>query len=54
MVSYVYEKTLVMVFVTESWVNKKTMDSDFVLNCYVTLRKDRKDRRGGGMLIYAK
>ena len=43
-----------MVFVTESWANENTMDSEFALNGYVTMRKDRKDRRGGGVLIYAK
>ena len=30
------------------------MDSEFALNGYVTMRKDRKGRRGGGVLIYAK
>ena len=53
MVSYVYENTPDMVFVTESWVNENTMDSELALNGYVTRRKDRKDRRGGGGLIYA-
>ena len=42
-----------MVFVTESWVNENTMDSELALNGCVTRRKDRKDRRGGGGLIYA-
>ena len=51
MVSYVYENTPDMVFVTESWANENTMDSEFALNGYVTMRKDR---RGGGVLIYAK
>ena len=50
MVSYVYENTPDMVFVTESWVNENTMDSELALNGYVTRRKDR---RGGGGLIYA-
>ena len=53
MVSYVYESTPDMVFVTESWVNENTMDSELALNGYVTRRKDRKDRRGGGGLIYS-
>ena len=30
------------------------MDSEFALNDYIIMRKDRKNRRGGGMLIYAK
>ena len=51
MVSYVYENTPDMVFVTESWVNENTMDSELALNGCVTRRKDRKDRRGGGGLI---
>ena len=51
MVSYVYENTPDMVFVTESWANENTMDSELALNGCVTRRKDRKDRRGGGGLI---
>ena len=50
MVSYVYENTPDMVFVTESWANENTADSEFALNGYVTRRKDRKDRRGGANL----
>ena len=42
MVSYVNENTPNMVFVTESWANENTMDSEFALNGYVTMRKDRK------------
>ena len=53
MVSYVYENTPDMVFVAESWANENTMDSELALNGCVTRRKDRKDRRGGGGLIYA-
>ena len=53
MVSYVYENTPDMVFVTESCANENTMDSELALNGCVTRRKDRKDRRGGGGLIYA-
>ena len=53
-VSYVYENTPDMVFVTESWANENIMDSEFALNGYVTMRKDRKDRRDGGGLIYTK
>ena len=32
-------------------MNENTMDSELALNGYVTRRKDRKDRRGGGGLI---
>ena len=45
---------LIWFFVTESWANENTMDSDVALNGYITMRKDRKDRRDGGGLIYAK
>ena len=48
MVSYVYENTPDMVFMTESWAKENTMESEFALNGYVTMRKDRKDRQGGG------
>ena len=54
MVNYEYKNTPDMVFVTESWANENTMDSEFALNGYVTVRKDRKDRRDGGVLICAK
>ena len=49
-VSYVYENTPDMVFETESWANENTMDNEFALNGYVTTRKYRKDRRGGGKI----
>ena len=51
MESYVYENTPDMVFVTESWANENTVDSEFALNGYITMRKDRRD---GGVLIHAK
>ena len=44
-VSYVYKNTPDMVFVTESWAKENTIDSELALNRYVTMRKDRKDRR---------
>ena len=54
MASYVYENTPDMVFVTECWANENRVGNDFALNGYVTMRRNRKDGRGGGVLICAK
>ena len=38
--------------ITESWTNKDAIDGDLGLECYVMFRKDRRGRRGGGVLLY--
>ena len=40
--------------ITESWANNDTTDAELGLEGYVTFRKDRMGRRGGGVLLYIK
>ena len=40
--------------ITESWGNNDTTDAEFGLEGYVMFRKDRMERRGGGVLLYIK
>ena len=46
--------TLAIIGKTESWTNKDATDADLGLEGYVMFRKDRKGRRGGGVLLYVK
>ena len=39
---------------TESWANKDTVDSELALTGYVMFRKDGRERRGGGVILYIK
>ena len=36
--------------ITESWVNKDTVDAELALTCNAMFRKDRQERRGGGVI----
>ena len=38
--------------ITESWANNDITDAEFGLEGYVMFRKDRMERRGGGVLLY--
>ena len=40
--------------ITESWANKDMVDAELALTGYVLFRKDRRERRGGGLLLYIK
>ena len=40
--------------ITESWANNDITDAELGLEGYVMFRKDRKGRRGGGVLLYIK
>ncbi len=40
--------------ITESWANNDITDAELGLEGYVTVRKDRMGRRGGGVLLYIK
>ena len=40
--------------ITESWANKDILDAELGLNDYTMFRKDRKGRRGGGVILYIK
>ena len=39
---------------TESWGNKDIVDAELALTGYVMFRKDRRERRGGGVILYIK
>ena len=43
-----------VVGITESWANKDIVDAELPLTCYVMLRKDIRERRGGGVILYIK
>ena len=40
--------------ITESWANKDIVDDELALTGYVMFRKDRRERRGGGVILYIK
>ena len=40
--------------ITESWGNKYIVDAELALTGYVMFRKDRRERRGGGVILYIK
>ena len=40
--------------ITESWANNDITNAELGLEGYVTFRKDRIGRRGGGVLLYIK
>ena len=40
--------------ITESWSNNDITDADLGLEGYAMFRKDRMERRGGGVLLYIK
>ena len=37
--------------ITESWANKDIVDAELALTGYVIFRKDRQERRGGGVIL---
>ena len=39
---------------TESWANEDIVDAELALTGYVMFRKDRRERRGGGVILYIK
>ena len=40
--------------ITESWGNKDIVDVELALTGYAIFRKDRRERRGGGVIVYIK
>ena len=49
-----YENDPDVVFVTETWTSSDTLDSELCMTGYELYRFDRRHRRGGGCIIYAK
>ena len=40
--------------ITESLANKNIVDAELALTGYVMFRKNRRERRGGGVILYIK
>ena len=40
--------------ITESWANKDIVHAELALTGYVMFTKDRRERRGGGVIVYIK
>ena len=40
--------------ITESWRKKNIVDAELALTGYVMFRKDRQERRGGGVMLCIK
>ena len=38
--------------ITESWANKDIVDAELALTGCVMFRKDRQERRGGGVVLH--
>ena len=51
---FMYENDPDVVFVTETWTSSDTLDSELCMTGYELYRFDRRHRRGGGCIIYAK
>ena len=43
-----------VICITESWNNKDIVDAELALTVYVMFRKDRRERRGVGVILYIK
>ena len=43
-----------LIGITESWANKGIVDAELALIGYVMFRKDRREKRGGGVILYIK
>ena len=43
-----------VISLTESWANKDIVNAELVLAGYVMFRKDRRERRRGGVILYFK
>ena len=51
---YVHEEKPHIIGITETWGNSKIENSEISFDGYQTFRKDRKNRIGGGVLLYNK
>ena len=51
---FMYENDPDVVFITESWTSSDTLDSQLCMTGYELYRFDRRYRKGGGCIIYAK
>ena len=51
---YVVEENPDLICITESWANANIGDGEINMNGYTVFRRDRKNRIGGGVLLYVK
>ena len=51
MIAYI---DLHVIGITESWANKDIVDAELALTGYAMFRKDRRERRGGGVIYILK
>ena len=42
----------IAILLTETWLNESVSDHELTLNGYQLMRRDRKERRGGGCAVY--
>ena len=40
-----------LIGITESWANKDIVDAELALTGYAMFRKERRERRGGGVIL---
>ena len=40
--------------ITEPWANKDIVDAELALTGYAMFKKDRRERKGGGVILYLK
>ena len=43
-----------IISITESWAHKDIVDAELMLSGYVMFRKNRQERRGGGVIMHIK
>ena len=52
--AYVYETSPDIILITEAWTRDGVSNAEISLKGYNVIRKDRKDRIGGGCLLFTK
>ena len=48
------EESVDLIGITESWARDEMLDKEIILEDYNIFRKDRLERRGGGILLYVR
>jgi len=52
--SIMFENSVDITLITESWTNESILSAEFHIDGYVTFRKDCEERIGGGCLVYVR
>ena len=50
----IYSKSVDIIIVSETWLTSAILNHEILPSCYSVYRRDREDRRGGGVLIAIK